>query len=164
MRQLSSRDGLKRMRARARLVELDGPAVEPLVQALRDRHEQVRWEAAKALGALADPRAARRLVVALEDEDFDVRWVVAEALVAIRKPALQPLLEALIKRSHSALLREGAHHTLKGLHTQKNAPVIDRLLHALAEPDAEIAMRIAARDTLEEMRHAAARRERNLKH
>ncbi len=83
-----------------------------MVQALTDRRQRVRWEAAKALGQINNPAGAQALVKTLEDRDFDVRWLAAEALIALGSEAAVPLLEALIKRSKSPVLREGAHHIL----------------------------------------------------
>jgi HEAT repeat protein len=75
----------------------------------------VRWEAAKALGQISDPTAAEALVRALEDEMFDVRWLAAEGLITLGRGALLPLLHALVERSDSEWLREGAHHVFHDL-------------------------------------------------
>ncbi len=94
---------------------LGKPAVLSLNQALQNsRLGQVRWEAAKALGAIGDARAIPRLVNALEDSDPDVAWLAAEALRQFKKRAWPQLLVLLIKNgSESALLRQGAHHVLR---------------------------------------------------
>lgn len=75
----------------------------------------MRWEAAKALGEIADPETGPVLVEALEDEEFDVRWLAAEGLVRMNIKGLKPLLEALELRGDSVLLREGAHHVFHDL-------------------------------------------------
>jgi HEAT repeat protein len=112
---LESKNGANRQKARKALVALGKPAVLSLTQALQDsRLDQVRWEAAKALGAIGDTRAIPRLVNALEDSDPDVAWLAAEALRQFKKAAWPPLLRQLIKDgSESALLRQGAHHVLR---------------------------------------------------
>jgi HEAT repeat protein len=96
-------------------VALGKPAVSPLNSTLKNsRADHVRWEAAKALGAIGDTRAIPRLVNALEDSDPDVAWLAAEALRQFKKAAWPPLLRQLIKDgSESALLRQGAHHVLR---------------------------------------------------
>ncbi len=110
-----SEDDSSRENARLHLVALGEKALGPLIKALTDRNDQVRWQAAKALGQIASPKAAPALVDALEDHEFDVRWLAAEALMAIGVDALEPLLAALMKRPQSFWLRESAHHLLAHL-------------------------------------------------
>ena len=104
---LASSNPVARKKAREALVALGGPAVPALIQLLSHRQPHVRWEAAKALGAVADPIAASALVNALDDRDGDVRWLAAEGLVALGRDALQPLLAALMERSEKDWLSEG---------------------------------------------------------
>ena len=131
---LCDRDTLKRHRARLLLVDIGSPAVPYLVQALEDpdAEECVHWEAAKALSDIGDPLAAPALIGILgQDEHFGIRWLAAEGLIALGRTGLVPLLNALIQRSDSAWLREGAHHVLRilagrGLYAQV-APVLTAL-------------------------------------
>ena len=97
------------------MVALGRPAVASLTQALQNsKLDHVRWEAAKALGAIGDTKAISPLVKVLEDSDPDVAWLAAEALRQFKKAAWPPLLRLLIKRgSDSALLRQRAHHVLR---------------------------------------------------
>ena len=62
------------------LVKIGEPAVEPLIRALKDENQFVRWGAALALGEIGDKRAVEPLINALKDEDSDVRMEAAEAL------------------------------------------------------------------------------------
>ena len=112
---LKSENGATRQKARKTLVALGKPSVPSLTQALQNsKLDLVRWEAAKALGAIGDTRAIPRLVNALEDSNSDVAWLAAEALRQFKKAAWPPLLRQLIKDgSESALLRQGAHHVLR---------------------------------------------------
>jgi hypothetical protein len=112
---LSNGDGLMRQRARWALIDIGEPAVPFLIQALADKRERVRWQAAKALSKIGRPAAGPALVRALEDKYFGVRWLAAEGLIALRRQGLVPLLEALVDHSDSAWLREGAHHVLRTL-------------------------------------------------
>lgn len=90
-------------------------AVPFLTEALKNKNDLMRWEAAKALGEIGDPGAAPALVKALEDEDFDVRWLAAEGLIKMNINGLKPLLQALEYRGDSVFLREGAHHVFHDL-------------------------------------------------
>jgi HEAT repeat protein len=129
---LAADDGTQREKAREQLVKLGHPAVAALAAALKSSHERVRWEAAKALTEIGDPAAVSTLISALEDESFGVRWLAAEGLIAAGHNGLRPLLEALIHRSNSFWLREGAHHVLRTQATDKDlhdvlAPVLEAL-------------------------------------
>jgi HEAT repeat protein len=68
------------------LVAIGERAVEPLIAALEDGNEHVRWAAAWALGKIGDPRAGEPLIVALKDEDKDMRKAAIEALGKIGDP------------------------------------------------------------------------------
>ena len=112
---LASPDRVTRQTARETLVAVGHPAVGPLIPLLGDRHDHVRWEAAKSLSEIGDPAAAPALVKTLEDRDAGIRWLAAEGLITMRRACLKALLEALIDRPDSLLLREGAHHVLHDL-------------------------------------------------
>ncbi|MCZ2111468.1 MAG: HEAT repeat domain-containing protein [Dehalococcoidia bacterium] len=109
---INSADDSVREYARTKLVEFGTAAIPALLEALGSGSDFQRWEAAKALGTLADPAAASALVKALDDEDGGVRWLAAEGLIAIGAPSAVPVLERLVSHSESAWLREGAHHVL----------------------------------------------------
>lgn len=87
--------------AQSALVQAGEIAVEPLVQALKDRHVYVRTRAAKALGSICvrDPASScwERLRAALRDEDVRVRCGAASSLgeIAGDRRALEALVEAL---------------------------------------------------------------------
>jgi HEAT repeat protein len=66
------------------LLQIGEPAVEPLIQALKDSNSTIRGKAAYALGEIRDARAAEPLVQALEDEDKKVREAAREALKKIK--------------------------------------------------------------------------------
>ena len=82
---LASPSPVARRKARDALVALGKPAVPSLIQLLSHRKLHVRWEAAKALGGIADPIAASALVNALDDRDGDVRWLAAEGLAVLEQ-------------------------------------------------------------------------------
>lgn len=133
---LDDPNGLRREQARESLVAIEMPAVEPLSRALRQEGARIKWEAAKALGEIGDARGGPALVEALEDDNAGVRWAAADSLVAIGRKGLEPLLEALVRRSESAWLREGAHHVLRALSRRKTLSEPDvAVLRALEDPE-----------------------------
>jgi HEAT repeat protein len=146
---LGVKDGMVRERARQSLVAIGGPAVAPLIEALADRNEQMRWEAAKALCQIADPASAPALVTILEDEVFDVRWLAAEGLIALGRGALVPLLQALMEHPDSLWLREGAHHVLHELSGGDLKEVLRPLLAALEDVEPSVEVPLAAESALD---------------
>ncbi|MFH2056037.1 MAG: HEAT repeat domain-containing protein, partial [bacterium] len=113
--QLALKDGMVRREARHELEKLGNEASPLLAQALGDQHENVRWEAAKALANIKDPATAPALVKALMDERFEVQWLAAEALIALGPDAVVPILGELTASYGSLYLRQGAHHVLHAL-------------------------------------------------
>jgi HEAT repeat protein len=154
VKELSSIDWLVRVKARRNLVEIGGPAVAPLTRALANRNKLMRWEAAKTLGQIGDPEAAQALVRALEDKIFDVRWLAAEGLTSIGKKALVPLLEALVERSDSPWMREGAHHVLHDIDKGGINEIIVPVLDALEGMEAHLEAPIAAEAALNKLRQS----------
>jgi len=160
---LASDDGSVRESARLSLVGVGGRAVAALIDALGDPHRQVRWEAAKALEQIASPEAAPALVGALEDKEFSVRWLAAEGLIALESKGLVPLLRALIERSDSVWLREGAHHVLHDLHNlggRRLRGVLKPLLAALEDLEPALEVPPAAKTVLEVLTKGGRRRGR----
>jgi HEAT repeat protein len=135
---LKVKDGMTRQKARRRLVAMGKPTVPFLTKLLEDHQEQTRWEAAKALGAIADPEASPVLTSALEDEEFDVRWLAAEGLIRLGRDGLPPLFRALAERPNSVWLREGAHHILTSLSKKRMKILLKPLLSALVNVDPEV--------------------------
>jgi len=148
---LGSKDGLVRVRARKCLVAIGSRAVSPLIEALANPKEVVRWEAAKALGQIHDPAAAQALVGALDDEMFDVRWLAAEGLSAIGCKALVPLLQELGKHPEKVWLRGGAHHVLRNLAAKCLEDVWRPVLAALENVEPLVEVPFAARAALDKL-------------
>ena len=149
---LASSDGVERHAARERLEEIGGPAVPFLVRALRSPREHARWEAAKALGKIADASAAEALVHTLEDEKAAVRWLAATALINLGRDALVPLLRGLEGNSDSIWFRDGAHHVLRSLIRDGVADEAIPVLEALENLEPSIEAPIAAYHVLEDLR------------
>ncbi len=152
VRELESKDGVVREKARNQLVHLGTSATDRLIGTLGHPHEQVRWEAAKALESIADPRAVPALVASLEDENSDVRWVAADALIAIGHECLEVLVEALIRAPDSTWLREGAHHVLHDLRDDEPAEWIAPLYEAIEMGHSESEVYTAAVNALARLR------------
>jgi HEAT repeat protein len=148
---LAGNDSLARQQAREALVNIGKPAVTPLMEVLAATASNfhVRWEAAKALSEFEDPEAAPVLVTALEDESFGVRWLAAEGLISLGQHALAPLLEALVQRSDSAALREGAHHVLRMLNQGDLHAQIAPVLAALEDIEPIVQVPVAAHAALD---------------
>ena len=115
IKNFSGRDETLRIHSRESLVKIGNRAIPQLIEVLNDPQDWVRWEAVKTLGEIGDPKAAPALVEALEDEEFDVRWLAAIGLIRMNIKGIKPLLQALMKKGDSALLREGAHHVINDL-------------------------------------------------
>jgi HEAT repeat protein len=86
----------------------DPLAVEPLIEALRDKETTVRWSAAESLGRLGDRRAIDPLIAALADDDDFVRRRAAEALGAIGDPRAAAPLAAAMKDVATAVQKAAA--------------------------------------------------------
>ena len=125
--------------------------MDPLVKALADPNQWVRWEAAKALGQIGDPAAAQALVTALEDKMFDVRWLAAEGLIAMGRGALVPLLQALMERSDSTWTREGAHHVLHDLTGGDIKEILLPVLAALEDVEPSVEVPFVAKAALDKL-------------
>jgi hypothetical protein len=150
---LGDKDATVRQHAREALVALGPKAVDRLVGLLSDPAAHVRWEAAKSLRSIADPRAAPALVRVLEDDDDgDVRWLAAEALVMMGRDALGPLLTALEMRPYSATLQDGARHVLHRLSRTKAFRFVMPVLTAFRQFEPELALPLAARGALGQLR------------
>ena len=77
------------------IVNMGEMAVEPLIEALKDKEGAVRKFAAGMLGRLKDPRAIEPLGMALYDMHHDVGQVSAKALVNFGTSSFEVLVEAL---------------------------------------------------------------------
>ena len=151
--ELADRSPATRERAREALVALGTPAVPLLIQLLSHHKPHVRWEAAKALGGVADPIAATALVNALEDPDGDVRWLAAEGLIVLSLEGVQPLLAALLERAQSSWFCQSAHHVLHTLAKKRRlGPILRPVLAALDKPEPQVGAPLAAYAALSKLR------------
>jgi HEAT repeat protein len=128
---LGSDNYITRQRARSTLVYIGEPAISALIEALEIGDETITWEAIKALSQIGSPKSVQVLVQTLEDEQFNIRWLAAEGLIKVGQAGLEALLQALVNRSNSVWLREGAHHIL---HDMVDRGVLDRALSQQVAP------------------------------
>jgi len=151
-RMLAEDAGLVRLQARKALVKRGDSVAPLLVQALKDPREQLRWEAAKALGSLDESLSVPALVSALSDPNPDVAWLVGEALKRRKKAAWEPLLRLLMEdRTDSVLLCQRAHHVFKGQKEEGLNDLLAGLVSALESSNAREAASVAAYALLERM-------------
>jgi HEAT repeat protein len=146
---LASGESIVRIKARASLISRRQRSVEPLLTALSNKNQWVRWEAAKALSQIHDPSSVNGLVKALRDKMFDVRWLAAEGLIAIGRKSIVPLLQALVDYSDSVWMREGAHHVLHELCRGDIKQVLRPVLVALEDLETPVEVPFIAKKALD---------------
>lgn len=152
--QLESEDDKVRTRARKSLVVVGKQAVPSLSLVLENsKIYKARWEAAKALGEIADLKSIPTLVKALEDPESDVAWLAAKALEKFRKAAWPELLRALVDHgSDSVLLQHGAHHILGKQKVEGFNDLLDKLRASLQAGSVPESIAPAANQILEKMK------------
>jgi HEAT repeat protein len=150
---LESKDGLARKKAREALVKIGEPAVSSLITALeQSKTDQVRWEAAKALGTIGNEESIPALVKALEDLNADVAWLAAVGLKKFKKAAWPYLLRALVENgAKSALLCQGAHHVFQNQKGDEFKDLLAPLVKALEIGTVSGSAAVAANDMLTRM-------------
>ena len=150
---LASRDRQTRLQAREALITIGQPVVSPLLTALTDPNDQVRWEAVKILGKTGGPATLPLLVTALEDDNPGVRWAASEELITAKQAGLAPLLRALIKHANSVRLREAAYHVLHSLAdaTQDLEDLVLPVLTALENIEPAMTVPLAASNVLKRL-------------
>jgi len=151
---LSNKDPVVRARSREKLVDIGGHEVtRALVHELIDPRQQVRWEAAKALTAIADPVSAPALMHALDDDDANVRWVAGEGLIALREIGLMTVLSGLTTQADSLEFCKSAHHVLHDLKPKSHVETVKPVLQALEASEPLVAAPLAAYKALVAIKH-----------
>ncbi|MFZ5909812.1 MAG: HEAT repeat domain-containing protein [Chloroflexota bacterium] len=109
------------------------PAVDSLLEALKDPEGAVRRFAAKLLGRIRDPRAIEPLGMALYDMHAEVGQAAAESLAGFGEAGLRVLGEAL--QHPEAWLRQ---HAVSGLTLSGDQRIVPVLLGMLDDPEREV--------------------------
>jgi HEAT repeat protein len=148
---LGDHDYLAHPVIRQKLTALGRPAVGPLIAALSNPNDHLRWEAAKTLSLLGDPEAAPTLVQALDDERFGVRWLAAQGLVYMGRAGLPAILQALEHHADSRWLRESVHHVLRLLSEDGLQSLVAPVLSALDDMEPALQAPIVARRVLDQL-------------
>lgn len=121
------------------LAKLGQPAVEPLIEALKEEDSWVRPKAAaEALGNIRDAKAVETLIEALNDKNKNVRKGATRALGKIGQPAVEPLIEVLNDKNKD--VREGATRALGNIGDTK---AVEPLIKALEEGDSFVRQQAA---------------------
>jgi ribosomal protein S18 acetylase RimI-like enzyme len=97
------------------LVELGPPGLPALAELSRHRDTQVRWHAVRALRRIGGEDAIQPLINRLADPDFGTRWAAGSGLVEIGRPAIEPLLHALVMRPPDRLLHGAALRVIRAV-------------------------------------------------
>jgi hypothetical protein len=151
---LSCDNGSIRKESRQSLVTIGSAAVPSLVEALKQKDDQMRREAVKALREIEDSRVAPALIETLEDEKFDIRWLAAEGLIESGMKGLKPLLQALIDREDALLLLEGAHQVIHYMAKGGLRKYLGPVLASLEGVEPPVKAPVAAFHALEMLREA----------
>lgn len=95
--------------------------MESIIEALHHEDPNVRWESARALGVLRDPRTVEPLLVALGDRDPDVRRKAALSLSKIKDPRAVAALQACSVKDENQVVRWAAAFGLGRFRERKSA-------------------------------------------
>jgi HEAT repeat protein len=140
-------DGMARKRARETLVLVGDPAVARLRSLLAGSDKNLRWEAAKALGAIVDPESVDTFVKLLDDPNSDLRWLAATGLIELGPRSIRPILRSLsdpgVPRGHL----EMSHRALGELAKDNDvlAGIVAPVVEVLRQDDRGVIAAIAAR-------------------
>ncbi len=151
--QLASSNGNVRQAARQAIVAKGSAATPVLIEALSSQQKQVRWEAATALVALADPAAVSRLLDLCESEqEFGISWLAAKGLVEIGRHSVEPLAQRLTEQPASYQLYRSAHHVFRELAHGNLREPLQPVLSALGGYEPEVQVPVAAENLLLDLR------------
>jgi HEAT repeat protein len=140
------------------LVKIGSPAVEALTVALHNPNRDVRFNAARALGEIRDPRAVESILDLLRDRNRTVRLAAARALGFIKdERAVEPLSHALGDRTR--MVRNYIAWALGEIGDERAVPALQKAYkHALMEGD--LSGQFAINAALEEINSSKYRKYR----
>jgi len=140
------------------LVKIGTPAVEALTVACHNPNRDVRFNAARALGEIRDPKAVESLLDLLKDQNRTVRLASARALGFIKdERAVEPLSHALGDRTR--MVRNYIAWALGEMGDERAVPALRKAYkHALMEGD--LSGQFAINAALEEIESSRYRKYR----
>ncbi|HUE75886.1 MAG TPA: universal stress protein [Chloroflexota bacterium] len=118
------------------LSQIGSPALDTLLTALRDPHEQVRWHAATAVADMQAPEAIPMMADILDDESPGVRWAAIRGLLSMDS---DEVARAVLRRTQRGQFTRSFAHAAR--------TVLSRLpgdLHPRVQPVAEALGRLDA--------------------
>jgi HEAT repeat protein len=144
---LSSGDGMAKKRVRETLILVGDPAVPGLQALLAGSDKGLRWEAAKALGAVIDPGSVDTFLELLEDPSSDLRWLAATGLIELGPRSVRPVLQSLTDPSVPRGHLEMSHRVLGELATGNGvlAGIVGPVVEMLGRNDRGVIATTAAR-------------------
>jgi HEAT repeat-containing taxis protein len=140
-----------RIHARHDLEMAGREAVVPLVEKLKTAPDRVCWEAAKALGTIADPASASALVDALDHDNPDVRWAAANAIIRLRHAGLRQTLMGLLTKASSVEFRETARVVVSYFAHRKQTKFLQSLLKCFSDFEPGVTIPLAAHEALQQL-------------
>ncbi len=136
---------------------VDSRSVDPIIGALKDEDQSVRYRAAEALGQIKNATAVDALIEALNDADRDVRLEAAWALGQIDDPrAIDPLSYTSVKDA-DGYVRSEAYDALQKVTVGGNtvdSRSVDPIIGALKDEDQSVRYRAA--EALGQIKNATA--------
>ncbi len=138
LKNLGSKNGIEREKARGELVAKGKNMVDYLTGLLNHPKHIYRWEALKTIKEIGDPSSIPLFIQSLEDDESDIRWIAAEGLIKMGVQSIKPLLKILIEKSGSIFILAGAHHVFYDLKKTGRFPAgfpVDKLLSTLKSPE-----------------------------
>ncbi len=101
--QLGHSDPMLSKQANIALVEMGATVIEPLIKAILEGSEDLRWQAANVLFQLNDPRCIEPMLEALKSPNLMLEHIAVEALQRFDLSALVPALIQALPSSHCSV-------------------------------------------------------------
>jgi len=121
-------------------------SVDEAAKIAADSHQtsQVREDAIRYLAGHPTAAVIHLLIDLMETDDAGVRWKAAETLASAGQAALVPVLHALVDKSDSRWLLEGAYHVFHNNRSSEVAQMTDGVCAAMKGQGAAVATVTAA--------------------
>ena len=148
---LSNDKAFVRQKARHALVAVGAAAVPAVTAIATSEDEHVRWECAKTLATIADPSSIETLIKLLEDPKPGTAWDAGLGLIKIGEPAARPVLQAVIDRTSSFSIINGAHHVLNEMSKTEWGSSLSEVYRSLDSAEPAVTAPAAALKALESL-------------